>query len=291
VKKLLLLTTALACAFILGGPTSLPFPGPGVAVFGPPPQCTPSGTGNTASNVGGKNRYIFTTSGNLACSGGRLVRVCLIAGGGSGPSGTNAGGGGGGAGGLLINSSILLPGGTNPIVIGAGGLAAGTAPVQGNPGQNSTAIGLTAVGGGFGAISSNGGNGGSGGGGNPAAANVGGTGTAGQGFAGGAGNNSFGFAGGGGGGGAGQVGGNANGSNPGVGGNGAPCPIDGVTYAGGGGTLRGGTAGAGGTGGGGVNCTAPTANSGSGSGASDPSFCGFTSGVAGAAGKMIMEEL
>ena len=262
----------------------LPFPNVSQP-HGPPPACTPS-AGGTVTTVGGHFRYVVTASGTLTCSGARLVRVCLIAGGGSGAAGSA--GGGGGAGGLLINASILLPSGPNSIVIGAGGVPAGLTVAAGNPGQNTTAVGLTAVGGGFGATSTNGGPGGSGGGGAPSTSQVGGTPTAGQGFAGGSGNSGSGFGAGGGGGGAGAAGTGAAIGAPGNGGNGAACPIDGTIYAGGGAGMRNGAGGNPGTGGGGAGCsTVPTANSGSGSGVGDGSTCS----IAGAVGKMIMEEL
>lgn len=85
----------------------------------------------------------------------RYVQLLLIAGGGSGGNGVSNGGnvsGGGGAGGVLHNATVGVSGGTSyPIVIGAGGTAYTVSNSQdGYPGINSTALGLTAIGGGSG---------------------------------------------------------------------------------------------------------------------------------------------
>lgn len=166
-------------------------------------------------------------------------------------------GGGGGAGGLLTGNTSVTTSVTYSIVIGAGGagsVASNTA--RGSNGVNTTAFGLTAVGGGGGTSysSSPAGTGGSGGGGSGTVA-TGATGTAGQGFAGGNGSTSASFYGGGGGGGAGAVGANGSGSAAGNGGNGLSSSITGTAtfYAGGGGgsTYQGGIVGLGGAGGGG----------------------------------------
>jgi hypothetical protein len=105
------------------------------------------------------------------------INYLVVAGGGSGglgtPLGYEAGGGGGGG---VLRGNLNVTATTYPIVVGAGGNNAN--------GGNSTAFGLTAVGGGRGASGgANGFSGGSGGGG--AHANTaGGAGTVGQGFAG-----------------------------------------------------------------------------------------------------------
>jgi len=154
----------------------------------------------------------------------------LIVGGGGGSS-TKTGNdtvAGGGAGGYITGSYCFSPGQTQTFTIGAGGA------LQTN-GTNSTAFGLTAIGGGFGARNiggtlTNAGNGGSGGGGIGGSSF--GTGTAGQGFDGG--NSGASNFGGGGGGGAASVGGTST-SNAGAGGGNGKQWLDGVYYAGGGG--------------------------------------------------------
>lgn len=164
-----------------------------------------------------------------------------VAGGGCG-GGQN--GGGGGAGGMLTGTSTLTYGTVYSVTVGAGGISA--------QGGNSTALGLTLIGGGVGT----GGAGGSGAGGFPGA---GGAGTAGQGNNGGSGINGGNFPAGGGGG-KGAAGGNApNTSTGGNGGAGQADSITGasVTYAGGGGGgVNPGTGGTGGAGGGGNGSTA-----------------------------------
>jgi hypothetical protein len=212
--------------------------------------------------------------GNLTYSASYLI----VAGGGSGGASTyvqnvGAGGGGGGAGGLLTGSLTLVQGSTYSFVVGAGGagVGAGSVPtyLNGNAGNNSTALGLTAVGGGYGASTGSGGSGGSGGGGSYSGA--GGSGTSGQGNAGGSGAGTAGGAPAGSGGGAGAAGTvNA------AGGVGVASSITGssVYYAGGGGatdwsgTVRAGGNGGGGQGGGGGTATSGTANTGGGGGGS-----------------------
>jgi len=162
------------------------------------------------------------------------VEYLVVAGGGGG------GAGGGGAGGLLAGTGSVTAQ-SYSVIVGAGG-------APGTQGGSSSALGVSAVGGGFGGHSAgpnsttnaNGGAGGSGGGGgtNAAGTVVGtaGAGTAGQGFAGGVGTISNGF-GKGGGGGSGAIGGNAITSTGGSGGPGTRSSITGVSidYAGGGG--------------------------------------------------------
>jgi len=176
------------------------------------------------------------------------VEYLIVAGGGSGGT---ARGGGGGAGGFLTSFVNITPQ-TYNIVVGAGGVATAFAAGDGNNGSNSSAFGLTAIGGGAGRRSVTSGNsGGSGGGaGNSGGVTfVGGNGTTGQGNAGG--NNNGQFDGGGGGGGAGAPGGVAP---AGAGGGGLSSSITGtaVFYAGGGGGGGVGGGGAGGVGGGGA---------------------------------------
>ena len=160
------------------------------------------------------------------------VKYLILAGGGGGGSGTTSSGGGGGGG--LIEGIIFPDFDTSyPVTVGEGGAASAN-------GENSSAFGLTAVGGGRGGRSSGsivGGNGGSGGGGYHQAAA--GTGIAGQGFAGRAGATlGDGYYRGGGGGGASEVGKNDfTSTRCGGGGDGKSSNISGstVTYGGGGG--------------------------------------------------------
>jgi hypothetical protein len=220
----------------------------------------------------------------------------LIVGGG-GSAGSNNGGGGG-AGGVLLQSGVAVSQGSSyTITVGAGGRSYRLAGASGENGQNSTAFGFTAVGGGggmggnYGVITSSGtpvaGNGGSGGG---QSRNVGspGTGTAGQGKNGRVmPSNSVG------GGGGGATQGQAEIGTGSAGGNGFTTDIDGTsrTYGGGGGGGdEGGNAPpAGGTGGGGRGAgigggitvarrygTAGTANTGGGGGGdiNGDSVCG-----------------
>jgi hypothetical protein len=194
----------------------------------------------------------------------------LVLGGGGGASF-----GGGGAGGMIFVPITVDRNTTYPITVGAGGQGiserpspspSNTGPLTGSP---SVAFGYTAFGGGFGAHAGNpftggGGDGANGGGGfrmcpSPFAAQPGGTGT--QGYPGGAGANIIpvGTAAGGGGG-AGGSGSNGTVSpTQAVGGNGGPgatWPIDGRTYAaGGGGIFNGGP-------GSSVNGTTPPTTSG-----------------------------
>lgn len=121
------------------------------------------------------------------------VDYLIVAGG--GPSGAN-GGGGGGAGGLL-SGSANIGATTYSVSVGSGGIAAtynGSYPVLGTNGSNSSALGLTAIGGGAGGSTNGsvttynqGQNGGSGGGsGNGWTELFGGSGIPGQGNNGGA---------------------------------------------------------------------------------------------------------
>lgn len=209
-----------------------------------------TGSPSTAfANINGTNYkyYAFTSSGSITFSAGGDVDVLLVAGGGAGSGGTL--GGGGGAGGLLT-STVTTTATTYTITIGAGGT--GGNPVGGN-GGNTTALGLTAIGGGFGGTygSNNqiGANGGSGGGGTYYPTTTGGIGVypgstylnqARQGYDGGVGRNFSVGAGTGGGGGAGAIGGAAGANDPGpsgTGGVGLQLNYNGsnVYYAGGGG--------------------------------------------------------
>jgi len=211
-------------------------------------------TGGTITDSGTFKIHTFLDSGSLVVSTGftKSADYLVVAGGGGGG---NDMGGGGGAGGLLTGSTTLTPQ-TYTITIGSGGAGAPAGPQgpRGASGQNTTALGLTAIGGGAAGSGYNSGfstgqNGGSGGGG--AAGNgPGGSGTTGQGTAGGNhGGNYYS----GGGGGAGQAG---TGGSPGPakGGDGLVSSINGSSLywaAGGGGGGYSNNGGAGGQGGGG----------------------------------------
>ena len=197
------------------------------------------------------------------------VDALIVAGGGSGGAGAGSGDGGGGAGGYLAYTGIELTSGNSySIVVGAGG------NVRAN-GDDSSALGYTAIGGGAGARYNvaNANSGGSGGGGRGGGPNDGGgganVGTTGQGKNGG---NGYHVNGddtqGGGGGGASANGGNAGGGGGGSGGAGLTWS-NGTTYAGGGGGgSRARSQGGGGAGGGGAATGSGSANTGGGGGAS-----------------------
>jgi len=138
-------------------------------------------TGGTVSATGTYKVHTFTSSGNFVVPTGFAMSMeyLVVAGGGSG-GGRH--GGGGGAGGMLTGSTSVSAA-THSIVIGAGG-AGGRSIV--NSGANTTALSLTAIGGGYGgqyvSPGATGANGGSGGGGGSTSGSVsGGTGTSGQG--------------------------------------------------------------------------------------------------------------
>lgn len=229
---------------------------------------------NVTLNTGGESVsliYTDTSQGWVANNGflsnpigAYSVSYLVVAGGGGG--GANYGGGGG-AGGLLSGTANLTPGLGYSFVIGSGGAIT-------TQGANTTALGLTAIGGGnggFGGDNGTAGSGGSGGGGGGQTVNSksGGSGTSGQGNAGGN-NVNGGTYPSGGGGGAGAVGGNG-GGNSGNGGVGIQSTISGsaVYYAGGGGggtSANGAGAGTGGAGGGGNGGVAGGANTGGGGG-------------------------
>ena len=120
-----------------------------------------SATGGTITTSGGYTIHTFLSSANFVVTGGtaKNMEYLIVAGGGGG--GQN-GGGGGGAGGLLTNvggTALSVSSGTHSIVIGEGG-------ANSAEGSNSSALSLTAIGGGGGGsnVLGNAGNGGSGGG-------------------------------------------------------------------------------------------------------------------------------
>ena len=217
--------------------------------------------------------HVFTNTGNstFTVTQGGSVEYLIVAGGG-GTAGDVGGGGGGG--GLLSGTAAVTPQ-NYTINVGNGGAGAPPSSENSNTrnnGQNSSAFGLTSIGGGAGANYNGNGparDGGSGGGASGGTANSGGSGTTGQG------NNGGNHAGGtspqrsAGGGGAGNSGGNDGSSFGGSGGIGIASTITGIVtfYAGGGGGGFGGAegqnaGGPGGFGGGGNGKDRLTVNSG-----------------------------
>ena len=124
-------------------------------------QSGPGGAGTALEPGNGYKYHIFTSPGNFViASGGGAVEYVLVGGGGGGGNNTggNLGAGGGGAGGYLEGTSSPLSVSTYPVVIGPGG------PSDNTVGVDSTALGLTAYGGGKGVTHGPGTPGGSGGG-------------------------------------------------------------------------------------------------------------------------------
>ena len=127
-------------------------------------------SGGTQSTFGNYTLFTFTSNGNLSVSGTGSIDVLVVGGGGAGglPSGNSNFGGGGGAGGLVWVTGYNVPSGTYAMVVGDGGAKDNsTSGARGNSGQDSTAFGLTAKGGGGGGSqggTSTGATGGSGGG-------------------------------------------------------------------------------------------------------------------------------
>jgi len=210
----------------------------------------------------------FTTVGESTFSvsdagGDGEVEYLVVAGGGSGSGGTcsRRSGGGGGAGGFLTGETTVADS-EYSIVVGDGG--EGVQHNLGNSGEDSSALGVTAVGGGAGGgfwdaqIATVGGSGGGGGLSYEPEPRVGAMGTPGQGNKGGNASGAGAGRGAGGGGGAGGEGSNGTSNTGGAGGAGTVSSITGsaVTYAGGGGGA-GTTAGVGGAGGGGAGGANP----------------------------------
>lgn len=222
-----------------------------------------------------KRSILNLVGGWRSPSGINRVSVVVVAGGGGGGGGLN--GGGGGAGGFIETTTSVTQSSFYQIIVGAGGVGsqtqtyAATAPSNG---RNSTALSLTAIGGGYGGSEyyspnthyapASGGSGGGGSWGGTGGNRAGGSGTSGQGFKGG--DNASNCCYGAGGGGANAAGDNTTSSGPGAGGAGKSSLILGTPLAGGGGgSNRGpsnntvGTGGAGGVGGGGAASSSGTA--------------------------------
>jgi len=224
-----------------------------------------SATGGASITTDGDYKYnTFTADGTFTPSADGYVEYLVIAGGGGGGVGLlyNIISGGGGAGGYLTGYTAVTGSTAYSIVVGDGGIGGRPDVSIAANGDNSTALGLTAVGGGGGAVyNSQGATGGSGGGTGLRSSGhspfTGGSGTAGQGNDGGNGTQ-FGGTGtqnsGGGGGGSGTAGGAGSTGTGGAGGSGTASSITGsaVTRAGGGGGGGRTTGGSGGSGGGGA---------------------------------------
>lgn len=189
------------------------------------------------------------------------IEYLIVAGGGGGGSYRGGGGGGGG----VLQGTTSISSSSQQIVVGGGGLGGYYSTVSPQNGSNSSAFGLTAIGGGRGgsldlpAITPSTGGSGGGGGAQDGASQSGANGTSGQGNPGGNGfhnNTTNGRSGGGGGAGSAGENGNTSATSAGNGGAGVQSTITGSYYGGGGGggldnrgTVT--TAGVGGIGGGG----------------------------------------
>ena len=211
-----------------------------------------AGSGGTINTTGGYKYHVFTSSGNFVLTAGGAFEYLIVAGGGAGGSRHGGGGGGGG----YLTSTLTASAQTYSIVIGAGGIGVEGSGTIGTNGANTSALGLTSIGGGAGGSYGNGSgnraaNSGGSGGGAGYFMQTRANGTAGQGNAGGIWSTGA-QVNGGGGGGAGAAGSDSSGSQSGDGGAGLQFG-DGYYYSGGGGagTWSNGAAGDGGIGGGG----------------------------------------
>ena len=125
-------------------------------------------TGGTITDIGDYRYHAFTSTGNSTFSvqntgSSGEIEYLVVAGGGSGGV---CYGGGGGAGGFLEGSTTINAQ-NYTVTVGNGGTAIFNTGSNGNKGQNSSAFGIVAEGGGFGGgtCGGSGGSGGSGGGG------------------------------------------------------------------------------------------------------------------------------
>lgn len=131
----------------------------------------PVASGGTKTTVGAFTYHTFTVTSNIVFNVGGAISVMIIGGGGGGGHGT---GGGGGAGGAVLLGFVVDPGtytitvgtgGAGSPVQGAGGPYGGGSPQPATVGNQSSAFGYIAPGGGAGGSIGLGGDGGSGGGG------------------------------------------------------------------------------------------------------------------------------
>jgi hypothetical protein len=245
-------------------------------------------TGGTISSSGGYIYHEFTSSGTFTNTISNLsVEYLIVAGGGSGGYFYGSGGGAGG----LLNSSTTLSATSHSVVVGAGGAFNGTSS-KGNDGSDSSALSLTAIGGGAGGgnygisvATYSGNNGGSGGGMKGAYPTyTPGAGTSGQGYAGGTAVSDVVCSGGGG---AGGVGGNAGSS--GTAGNGGAGLNVWSTYSVAGGGAGGGNGGSGSSShGGGVANTGGTTNTGGGGGGGSSTGGSSPGGSSGGSGIVVI---
>jgi hypothetical protein len=135
----------------------------------------------------GSSEFVITDSG----TDGEVDYLIVAGGGGGGPIG-GGGGGGGVRSSILSGNKILLSSGSYTINVGDGGLSGLGGGASATNGENSSAFGITAIGGGFGGqhnggSSSTAGNAGGSGGGGADNGTSGGSGTSGQGNSGGSG--------------------------------------------------------------------------------------------------------
>lgn len=128
------------------------------AAWRPLSDSNPEATGGTIvdTDIGGVpyRIHLFTNTGNtnFVVTKGGEIEYLIVAGGGSG-GGNNRNGGGGGGGGVLTGVASIAPQ-TYTITVGDGGQPPGPGPsgasAPGRSGDNSSAFGLTAIGGGHG---------------------------------------------------------------------------------------------------------------------------------------------
>ena len=109
------------------------------------PSAPSFATGGTVTTPGdGFSYHVFTAPGTFTVSGGPgSIQYLAVGGGGGGGDGGDSTGGGGGAGGLVYNSSYNVTNTSYPLGVGGGGGCA-------TNGSNTTAFGITALGGGYG---------------------------------------------------------------------------------------------------------------------------------------------
>ncbi len=127
--------------------------------------------------------YITQSGGWRSPESITAVNYLIAAGGGAGGRGDSSAyeAGGGGAGGVLTGVTTISSNSFYPVLVGVGGLGTGTNPTSG---ENSSALSVTAIGGGHGGFALGAGASGGSGGGGTHNRTAGGAGTAGQGFAG-----------------------------------------------------------------------------------------------------------
>jgi len=110
------------------------------------------GGGDETKALSDGKALVFNESGDLTVSEDCVLEVLLVGGGGGGGTGV---GGGGGGGGVVYRSAVVVPAGTYPIQVGAGGAGGangGDATTgTGSNGGHSSALGFIAYGGGGGA--------------------------------------------------------------------------------------------------------------------------------------------